>query len=318
MTDEKYLLFRNKDLILSGNPRFYYVQEPKPPCLKRDDKAAGLEAVELPLTVAKERSHKRVVSSAFRAQSREQYYFSKVRSPQRRSFQVPPCGNYQVSYDYVDRYVLDSYRPSPDFTRTKKTPSRTGSIGPLESTKPTRSSLSSNFSSKSSSPTKRPSVVDFSKQTSRPPLVSTTTDVNEQRFISFDPEPPHYSKYVHIRTPSLDRCLPRSASMFPQPQHQPTYDTVYTQVEQDLGKGSLHFAKGLMRKSLANKIHDLEYAGLNYKAVEPRVLSPDFTRSLSRHGLPSMPSMASTLMSKALLATLKTKGLRRIATERLL
>jgi hypothetical protein len=306
MTDEKYLMFKNKDSILSGNPRLYHVQGPTLPCLKKEEQVAGLEALKLPLQEAK-KPNKRVVSSAFRAQSREQYYFSKVRSPQRRSFQVPPCGNYHVSYDYIDRSVLGSYRPSPKFT--KKTPTATGSVAPLESPKPTRSSLSSILTSKSSSPAKQHSVVDFSKQTSRPPLVSTTTDVNEQRFISFDHEPPHYSKYSRIRTPSLDRCLPRSANIFPQPQHLLTYDTVYTQVEQDLGKGSLHFAKGLERKSLANRIHDLEYAELNYKAVEPRVPSPDFTRSLSR------PSMPTSLMGKT---TRRTKGIRRIATEKLL
>jgi hypothetical protein len=99
--DEKYLVLKNKNSILSGQHRTFRVRHTKPKTLQKQPNLVDLQSLEVPVQETK--NHKRVMSASFRNQSREEYYHSKVLPTQRRDFQVPPCGNYRINFYSVDR-----------------------------------------------------------------------------------------------------------------------------------------------------------------------------------------------------------------------
>jgi hypothetical protein len=97
--------------------------------------------------------------------------------------------------------------------------------------------------------------------------------------------------------------------MFPQPEQQPSYNSVYSQVEEDLGKVGIPFSKKLKRRPLMNPMHDLDYTDKPFTAVEPRAISPDFSKVLSRPETSMLPSFMSMVPTRLAMDTLHDKML---------
>lgn len=272
---DRFQILKQTHVILAGRtrkakPTRKLFKLPEPNSLSPTKEGAGF-----PEEVIRSRSEKkrRLPSSFFRSQSREDFYKSKVTHKQSRKFDVPPCGHYAVNYDSVKKRS-----PSPVFKeRTRKilvpsSPSSTLAYSPDQQHRVT-------------SP-------DFAKQLSRSQLKTAALDVNELRFQEFKPEPRISTKVLRVSTPDLRKSSARSFAMYRVLEHSPDYSPSYNFSQPDLGKGTVAFGKVKGRSPLLiSHIRDLSYEA-KYNIVQRR--SPSPTLLLSRQpgskaaeGLPS-------------------------------
>jgi hypothetical protein len=134
------------------------------------------------------------------------------------------------------------------------------------------------------------SAISFRKQLGRASFSAQGQDVNEKRFETLNLCPSVSSLHRRVRTPSMKQYLPRDNRTFKTLEFLPTYTPKFDFIMKDLGKTGMPFHRQLSKPSMEIKtMNDLVYEHTDAPLLRPRVSSPDFALTTSRHSKSGTP-----------------------------
>ncbi|CAG9330805.1 unnamed protein product [Blepharisma stoltei] len=254
----------------------FFGRKPKLPTRKTDNSpqevAKPEQVVELLKEIEKitpknkQKTVKRL-SSAFKAQGRDEYYHSVSNKDH-----VPHAGYYNLCFDMTRQRSLEASIPEE----------------PKSKPRVQKEKIDIDFRVVDKPGPKTAGPISFGKQLKRQGI--NVFDVNEKRFESFNDKPLIHTKTRRVSTPNFNlqsghRYLIREVL------NSAIYSPKHSSVWVDTTKPILNFSKSPERKTLSNPCWvDSNYYKLNFTQVDKDVPVVDIGKNLSRPNDPHFPA----------------------------